>query len=560
VAIQYKNTAHALLHLLHLRGIRVFLANPGTDLTSLVDAYEERRGSGEPVPKGLLIPHEAPLAAMAYGYFLGRANPCVLFLHASIGPMNALGIVMTAKRRRVPMILISGSMPKSERSRFLPVQWAQDIGDGLPPLKDFLKWSYELGDPQELEAAFDRAFSLAMTDPKGPVCLILPPEVLIAGPIRTAFRTEPLFCLPRTSPDPTKLRQLAEMLKEASLPILITSSLGREPEAVEALVRLSDLASLGVVSFVPEYMNFPIRHPLHLGFSPDRVLRLSDLIIVCDCDVPWIPSRAGPKDTARLVHVGEDPLYSDLKLRGFPSHLAISGPTCKVLSELCEILTAMELNSQKVEERRLFLRSIHEEVFDRHVEVARKTLDHSPLKPAFVSSVLCELLQRDSFLVNEYDNSIAPYLDLPPGHYFCSPHTGYLGWAFGVSLGLKLARPEGEVVATMGDGSYLFSVPSCCHYVSFAFDLPILIVVFNNRGYGAVRRATRLVYRSPGQGIEFSLCNFEKDLAYEKICQAFSGYGERVDRPEVLRPRLERALEILRTEKRQVLMNVVCEE
>lgn len=559
-AQEYETLADSLLELLHLRGIEVFLANPGTDLACLVEAYRKRCLKGKGLPRGILVPHEEPLAAIAYGYYLAKGKPCVLFLHGSIGAMNTVGIIMTAKRNHIPIIIVSGAMPHKEKARFLPIQWAQDMGDGLSPIREFVKWSCEVREPCELVPIFDRAYALSQADPKGPVYLILPPETLHSPSPSVEIPAEPSFDIPLISPDPLKVRELAYLLEQASFPVLITSSLGRDAEAMETLVKLSSELALGVVSFVPEYMNFPISHPFHLGFSPERVLSLSDLILVCECDVPWIPGKEEPRASAKVAHLGVDPLYSDVKLRGFRSDLTVSGSSSKIFSELLNLLRELQIDRQCVEERAKVLQRMHEEVFGGLKRAATAGSSKSSLQPSYVSHMLCSLLPKECYLVNEYDNRIPAYLDLPAGRYFCSPHTGYLGWAFGVSLGVKLAQPKAEVIATMGDGSYLFSVPTSCHYVSFAYDLPVLCVVYNNKGFAAVRRATTLLYpkgfaSSTGA---FPLCDFEKDIPYEKICEAFSGYGERVEDPRALRSSLERAIQVLKG-GRQVLLNVMCE-
>ena len=147
------------------------------------------------------------------------------------------------------------------------------------------------------------------------------------------------------------------------------------------------------------------------------------------------------------------------------------------------------------------------------------------------------------------------------GTYFAHPHAGYLGWGVGAALGMKLAASEKTVVMTAGDGAYLFSVPSACHFVAAAHQLPILLVVFNNQGYGAAKAATRDLH--PGgwadKAGDFPLCEFPVNARYEKICEAFGGYGERVEDPDQLIPALRRGLHAVRDEKRQALINVVCE-
>ena len=135
-----------------------------------------------------------------------------------------------------------------------------------------------------------------------------------------------------------------------------------------------------------------------------------------------------------------------------------------------------------------------------------------------------------------------------------------LGWGFGAALGVKLARPDLTVISTAGDGCYMFSVPSVCHFVSNAYQLPILVIVYNNQSYEAVNEATR-VQHPDGWAVRtnrFPLSELQPTAHFEKICEAFGGYGERVETPDQVEPALERALYAVKQEKRQALLNIIC--
>ena len=107
----------------------------------------------------------------------------------------------------------------------------------------------------------------------------------------------------------------------------------------------------------------------------------------------------------------------------------------------------------------------------------------------------------------------------------------------------------------------MFSVPSASHSISRTFDLPILTIVYNNRCWNAVKRVTKLVYPDglATRTNEFPLSDLGPTAHYEKICEAFGGYGERVETPDQVAPAIERALHIVKHEKRQALLNMVCQ-
>jgi acetolactate synthase-1/2/3 large subunit len=565
VEMKAATVAEAYLELLALRGIEYFFGNAGTDFASIIDAFASREEQGKSFPRPLSIPHEIPLVSMAHGYYLATGRPQVAMVHVGVGTANGLGAIMGAFRGRVPILFSAGLTPFTEEgspaSRSRPIHWAQDAFDQAGMLREYVKWDYELRTPSQLESVVDRALTLAMSEPKGPIYLTLPREILATPIEQVEFRARPRYDLPTYHPDPEKVAEAARILNEAKCPVIITASVGRSHAAAEALMGLADAGAIGVVSFNPEYMNFPTDHPCHQGFFPDPYLSEADVLLVVDCDVPWFTSTNKPREAAFIIQAGIDPFYSSYPIRGFPSDLTLQGDPALVLSGLKKAISEdSQRNEGAIASRRERLRKTHDDLVRGWQESAQKAASDRPIDPRWVSHSVNRLLGEDGILVNEYDNSMKEYAGQRPGSYFGSPHAGYLGWGVGAALGIKLACPEQTVVATVGDGCYTFAVPSACHLASEAYQIPILVIVYNNQCYFAVKRATRAVHPE-GWAVrtnQFPLSELPVTAHYEKICEAFGGYGERVEDPEQVGPAIERALRVVRQEKRQALLNVVC--
>jgi acetolactate synthase-1/2/3 large subunit len=147
-----------------------------------------------------------------------------------------------------------------------------------------------------------------------------------------------------------------------------------------------------------------------------------------------------------------------------------------------------------------------------------------------------------------------------PDSYFGSRPASGLGWGAGAALGAKLAAPERPVVAVVGDGAYLFSNPAAVHHAAALHDLPVLFIVMNNAMWIAVRHFTTAMY--PGgrasKRNESPFMRLDRLPAFEQICIAAGGHGERVDDPAALPDALERATAVVTREKRQTLLNVIC--
>jgi acetolactate synthase-1/2/3 large subunit len=179
---------------------------------------------------------------------------------------------------------------------------------------------------------------------------------------------------------------------------------------------------------------------------------------------------------------------------------------------------------------------------------------------AWLSRALGEVIDDGTVVVNEYDLDMSQVTLSRPGSYFASSPAGGLGWGLGAALGAKLADPDRTAIACVGDGSYIFGAPTAAHFVSRAYGIPILVVIFNNRAWNAVKRAVHSF--APGgwaaRADVMPLSDLEPAPDYELVCRASGGHAERVEDPNALPEALRRALRAVREEKRQALLNVIC--
>ena len=183
-----------------------------------------------------------------------------------------------------------------------------------------------------------------------------------------------------------------------------------------------------------------------------------------------------------------------------------------------------------------------------------------PINPVWLSACIDAVSDDNTVIVNEVGLNVNHMELNHPWSLFVGPPVGGLGWSLGAGLGAKLAAPEKDVIVVLGDGSYMFANPTPSHYVATAENLPILTVVINNSGWEAIRRAVQSVYPN-GRAIlsnRMPLVHLDPSPAFEKVVEASGGWGERVTNPEDLIPTLKRAWEIVKTEKRQALVNVIC--
>ena len=559
--------ADAYLAILADRGVDYLFANAGTDFAPLIEAYAKADAMGAKVPQPVTVPHENVAVSMAMGYYVKTGRPQLVMVHVNVGTANALCGVMNAWRGNIPILFSAGRTPFSETGktpgrRTGEIHWPQELRDQGAILREFVKWDYQLPNVDVLESTIDRALNLACSEPKGPIYLTLPREVLAASasgfsyqsPSRRRSASAPF-------PDTWAIDQAADWIAGAQNPLIITSSAGRDEGDVAKLAALAEGFAIPVTQRKPRYMALPTDHPMHLGFSPDTMLKSADVVVVIDCDVPWIPSSGGPEPDAKIIHIGVDPLFSHYPMRGFDCDLAITGVPSATLPALTQALAVRHGSVRdRVEARRSRLERLRASQRARWVEQLARARDSRPMSPAWITHCIDQVKGEDAILIKESPVSLEHISFSKPGTMFSIGAAGGLGWGLGVALGVKAAARDKLVICTVGDGAYMFGNPIPAHYVAAAEDLPILTIVFNNQMWGAVKRNTREVYPDgfAAKCNREPLTYFDSELRFEKVVEAAGGYGERVEDPDETPRALERALKVIATEKRQALLNVIC--
>ena len=564
VTIPVDNVAQAYLELLRDRGVKYFFGNAGTDFAPLVDAFARFAVEGKDFPKPILVPHEFTAVSMAHGFAMVTGEPQVVMVHVNVGTSNGLTGVMNASRANIPLIFTAGRTPITEGEvkggRNLHIHWAQESFDQASMLREYVKWDYELRNFAQVEKVVDRALNMAMSEPKGPVYLSLPREVLAEEHREFTYTPSTPKNYAKPGPISEAIQQAAKLLKDAQNPLVITSMVGKNPAAVEELVRLCESFAIPVaIALSNLYLNFPTEHPLHLGFDPMPYLGEADVILVIECDVPWFPIKAKPLPRAKVIQLGIDPFFSRYPMRTFPVDIPIFSDPQAGLRSLREALTIHQSKKRKTIQER-FERWSKEHHAQRATwkAMAEKYKKERPIDMEWLSYCVGRVQDGDTVIINEYDLRAHQVQIDKPGSFFGSPMASGLGWSFGAALGVKLARPECVPIVCMGDGTYHFTAPTACHFV--AQNLPVVVVVFNNQCWNAVKGSVIDLYPQ-GWAVQrnhFTLCDLEPSPAYEQMVEAFGGYGERVEDPGQIIPALRRALKAVKEEKRQALLNVIC--
>ena len=563
VVASVESTAEAYIELLAARGVDYFFGNGGTDFGPIVDAYAKRLNLELPVPTPVTVPHEITAVAMAHGYTMVTGKPQVVMVHTIAGTANATGGLINAARQRIPMLFSAGRTPLTEKglkgSRNGGIHWAQESFDQGSMVREWVKWDYELRPDADLEGVVDRAMAISMTEPQGPVYLTLPREVLAHEIESFEYGQQPRMMPNAYSPSTEAVRAAARILAQAKHPIAVVGALGRDPEAVAPFVKLCETLNIGVFSG-GGWINFPSSHRLHQVTPAAAQFEKADVVLCIESDVPWSPSSGRePGADARIIALGSDPLFSDYPVRGFRMDVSLAGSPRQSILALNEALASERLDSAAIAERGTAWGEAHDRGRAKLKSDAEAAKDKRPLDKAWVTYCLEQLRDEDTIIVNELGLDVNQFELSKTGQFYGVSTAGVLGWGIGAALGVKLAARDKTVISCVGDGSYMFGVPSAAHWVSRKMNLPVLYLVWNNSQWGAVASATRQVYPAgwSAKVNSYPFSDLSPALDFEMECQAAGGYGERVDDPAEVPAALQRALHAVKVEGRQALLNLV---
>jgi acetolactate synthase-1/2/3 large subunit len=552
ITFKAETAAEAFAGTLAARGVEYLFANGGTDFAPLVEAYAKGQPLGWRLPQPVIVPHENMGVAMMHGYTMVTGRAQAMMVHVGMGTANCVNGLANASRQQIPMLLCAGRTPLTESgavpgARNNYIHWAQEHFDQGGMVRELVKWDYELRHAEQTATVVDRALAIARSEPTGPVYLTLPREVL-ASAFSSAPAEEPqLVPASPPAPDPDALDQVARLLGAAKSPLLITANGGRTAAGRAAIARLAETFGIPVIHYRPRYLALPTGHPMQAGWDPHARLKDADLVLVVECDVPWIPAQGNPRADAKVVHIGADPLFARYPLRGFRTDVALTGRVGPTLSALLE--RALAHGAPRKDPRG----------FNAGRPQAKGT--PASITASWLSRCISDVAGDGTILVNEYPLLLEEMEIREAGNYYASASAGGLGWGLGAALGAKLASPEKTVICTVGDGAYMFGNPTAAHFVSEAMQLPVLFVIFNNARWAAVHRSTLAMYPKGHAAAmqEPPFATLEPSPRFEHVVQASGGYGERVSEAKNLMPALERALKIVREEKRQALLNVCLE-
>ncbi|EOD45435.1 putative acetolactate synthase protein [Neofusicoccum parvum UCRNP2] len=497
-------------------GITHCFVNLGSDHPSIIEAIvkgqNEKKGN---FPKIVTCPNEMVALSMADGYARLTNKPQCVIVHVDVGTQGLGAAVHNASCGRAPVLIFAGLSPytiegEMRGSRTEYIHWIQDVPDQKQIVAQYCRYTGEIKTGKNVKQMVNRALSFAMSDPKGPVYLYGAREAMEQD--LEPYTLDQAFWNPVEPPalSSKAVKTIAEALVHAVEPLVVTGYSGRNHAAVGELVKLADtVRGLRVLDTGGSDMCFPANHPAWLGlrYGVDESIKTADVILVLDCDIPWINTQCHPKEGAKIYHIDADPLKQQMPVFYIKALARYKADSEISLNQLHSYITSTPELSQQVksagfDERWNKLQDAYKQKLTTIASLAKPGDDGS---------------YGASYLVSRVRSWIN-----------CGG--GGLGWSGGGALGIKLATDNAGqrkfVCQIVGDGTYLFSVPGSVYWISQRYKIPILTIVLNNKGWNAPRKSLLLVHPS-GEGSKVS--NEELNISfaptpdYSGIAKAASG-------------------------------------
>lgn len=553
----------ALLARLKAVGVDYLFCNSGTDFPPIIEGLAEAAAKDIPLPRALIMPHEAAAMGMAHGYYLATGKSQAVMAHTNVGLANCAIGAINAAVEHVPVLLFSGRTPTTEKDRFgtrtVPIGWGQEMRDQTALVREASKWDYELRFPEQALEVADRAWAIANSTPRGPVYVSLPREVLCEQAPADALDAPPLMQPAIAHADPKAIAETAQLLANAKHPVIFAQHGAGSAAAFDTLAALALEWAIPVCQYWALALAVPTDHPMAAEANPAALIERADVILVLDALAPWAPQIHRPAADCKIIQMAQDPLSMRTPVRNFRSDISIA---CDLPDGILALKAAMDRlrpSDDKPLANRRDAVAVTNATSRAKVLAAAEAGRDGVMTKDFVSLCLSRALEgQNATILSELGCPMAPMTLSHHRAWYQEPHAGGLGWSFPAALGMQLADRDRLIVATMGDGSYMFANPVACHQIAEALDLPILLIIVNNAEWGAVRQSVLGVYPDgfAARANQVPLTQLSPLPDFTKVAEASRAWARRVEDGAELPGAIADALEQIRTKRTLALLDV----
>ena len=513
--------AQIILECLKQEGVSVVFGYPGATIAPFYDAI-----ALDGAIRHVLVRQEQNAGHAASGYSRASGKVGVCCTTSGPGATNLITALATAYMDSIPMVALTGQVRSDLLGR--DVFQEADITGACEP---FTKHSYLAKDTQELPTIIKEAFHIASTGRPGPVLIDLPQDTLereFQGEFQYPDSVDIIGYKPRTKGHPLQMKRALDAISRAERPIICAGGGVVSAKARRELIKFAEKLDIPVVSTLMGVGMMPTEHPLYMGmlgthgiYSANYAIHHADLVILCG-------ARVGDRAMAKADQIAKK-------------------------AEIIEIGKNMKADIPIVGDIRLVLKNITEKCDEfSHKEwvddLKRKKAEHTPVfrsvpgqvDPRNFMRTLSEEVSRRSkaiLVADVGENQIwsANNFAFKGGRFLTSGGLGTMGYSLGAALGAKIAKPERQVFAVCGDGS--FQMMMCELATLMQHDIPVKVVIMQNNRLGMVRELQDKLYDGRYSGVML-----DGSPDFVKLAQAYGIASERIEDDSDVNAAIDRML------------------
>ena len=563
----YLDGGEAIVEAFRRLDVDYVVASPGSEWGSVWEAFARQDANKTDGPIYLSCAHETLAVNIAMGYSVMTGKMQAVMLHTGVGLLQGSMGIDAANRQSIPMLVLSGeSLTYSEQEGFEPgPQWQgllSVVGGPHNLVSAITKWSHPISSPHTLHEQLIRAGEMAERSPAGPVYMSVPIETMLhdwtppQNPRKVPRPTIPV-------PPATEIDCVADMLANSANPLIIAESIGRDPDGYAATVELAELLSIPVCeSGWSDFTNFPQDHPLYQGYGNPENFHEADVVLTLRSRAPWSPPSNKPAK-ATVINIDEAPFRPHMVHQSLQADIFLEGDAVATLQALIAAVRAREVDATVVAERLDRATKAHDALSARKQDQVDAALAKDSITPIGLCATMSSTLPDDAIYIDEtitHRRGIMEHAGFKGPLSFFSVASGGLGQGLGLALGAKLAMKERPIVSVIGDGSFMYNPVTQALALSKHKDIPIMIVVFNNAGYSAMRKEHHAYYPDGVAAADnASVGHTITDLDYADLAKPFDFYGRRVDTLAELPEALKEGLAATK-EGRTAILNVILDD
>ena len=523
-------------------GVKYVFGNSASEDAHFYEALVDR-----PQLKYILTPHEGPGAAMAAGYVKASGQPAIVMQAAVVGLVNAMGQMFNAFKEQTPLVFYSYRTDQTGRAGRDGFEEVANQESLVAPLT---KYSWLARRADMIPETVRRAFKAAWTPPYGPTYCSWHSDFNDQQVRTEVIAQEKFDPRMRVRPNPTEVERAAKLLVEARMPVMIVGDEVYSAKAAGKAARLAELLGMPVTQARQMFSNFPEAHPLWVGGLP--AARLSSLDFPKNADVVINVGNKMQHNSPTPI-VDRNAKFIDMRIDSWSMGNVMTTEVplvADVAYGLDDLTAAVEqlLNpslKEKAASRANEVRKFSERANALRAQVTKNPdWDRAPMIADRVTWEVAQFADKDAIVVHEAGSVNLHSFGFDPngGRELFFYYGAHLGSGVGTAAGVKLARPNQQVICLVGDGSFVFGPTALWNMARL--ELPVITVVYNNHAYSGPH--SRVIEKVPG-GRMVQTRQFyhdylgSPDMNMASIAKGFGVEGEVAESPAQLRAALARA-------------------